>query len=298
MTNKLFFSIILPTYNRLESIKAIFLPSLEKQIFENYEIIIIDDASSDSTFEFLSSNNFKNLFPKISKKLTLIKNTINIGLPGSRNIGINHSSTEWIFMVEDDLELVGDDFLSKARNLCDAFSDEFSVLTPQLLENSKGQYLNCFDGFSKVGILSGEIYLNPLYPKIEKNTKAAHACSIIKKSVFTKIKYQTTKGRSFREETDFYFYLRKSGFKIIYLGNLLTVKHYGSELKNGGTREIDKNIFKKEFSFYSGHFQFLKNHFKYPKIRMPFFFFVRNFKHFANITNLSIIKKILAKLNI
>jgi glycosyltransferase involved in cell wall biosynthesis len=40
---KKYLSIILPTYNRLYSIKEIFLPSLEKQTFLDYELVVVDD---------------------------------------------------------------------------------------------------------------------------------------------------------------------------------------------------------------------------------------------------------------
>jgi glycosyltransferase involved in cell wall biosynthesis len=40
---KKYLSIVLPTYNRLYSIQEIFLPCLEKQVFLDYELIVIDD---------------------------------------------------------------------------------------------------------------------------------------------------------------------------------------------------------------------------------------------------------------
>ncbi|MCK5288664.1 MAG: glycosyltransferase family 2 protein, partial [Candidatus Omnitrophica bacterium] len=45
---KPFFSIIIPTYNRAKFLK-IAINSILNQTFHNYEIIIIDDGSTDNT---------------------------------------------------------------------------------------------------------------------------------------------------------------------------------------------------------------------------------------------------------
>ena len=64
---KPFLSIVLPTYNRLSSIREIFLSSLKEQNYQNYELIIIDDDSSDRTKEYFNSLAFFEEFPSIAE---------------------------------------------------------------------------------------------------------------------------------------------------------------------------------------------------------------------------------------
>ena len=45
-------SVYLPTYNRLELLKRA-VQSIQNQTYKNFEIIIVDDNSSDGTQEFL-----------------------------------------------------------------------------------------------------------------------------------------------------------------------------------------------------------------------------------------------------
>src|SRR4030042_4827818 len=86
-------SVIIPTYNRgnlvLESIQSVFA-----QTFSDYEIIVIDDGSTDNTREVLH--------PYLSK-LTYIYEK-NSGQSFARNIGILASKGEYIaFLDSDDL---------------------------------------------------------------------------------------------------------------------------------------------------------------------------------------------------
>jgi glycosyltransferase involved in cell wall biosynthesis len=89
-----FFSVICPTYNSENYIKKNFY-SLLSQSYQNFEVIYIDDGSTDNTVNVLKKliqnhNNFK-LFEK------------NHGGPGSaRNFGINKSNGEWVSFIDSD----------------------------------------------------------------------------------------------------------------------------------------------------------------------------------------------------
>ena len=49
-----YFSIIIPSYNRAHSIRKA-IESILTQTFQNFEIIVMDDASKDNTKEVVSS---------------------------------------------------------------------------------------------------------------------------------------------------------------------------------------------------------------------------------------------------
>ena len=93
-------SVVIPTYNRKAKLKNLLL-SIEKnfRIKSLYEIIVIDDASTDGTDKM------------IEKEFTYVKyyRHNNIELDGkSKNDGINYSSGDLILFIDDDNQLVDD----------------------------------------------------------------------------------------------------------------------------------------------------------------------------------------------
>ena len=89
-----FFSVIIPTYNRSDKIFNL-LKSLEKQIFKDFEIIIVDDGSVDNTKEIVHS--FQSI---LDIKYFYIENWGGPAKP--RNIGLQNSSSSWIIFIDSD----------------------------------------------------------------------------------------------------------------------------------------------------------------------------------------------------
>ena len=89
-------SIIIPVYNRINLISET-LHSVYKQTFSNWEIIIVDDGSSDGTFEMVLKEAEKD------SRVHVIKNTSGIKGPSSaRNIGLKDSKGEFVLFLDSD----------------------------------------------------------------------------------------------------------------------------------------------------------------------------------------------------
>ena len=86
------FSIIVPTYNREKYIIKC-IDSVLDQTYDNFEVIIIDDGSTDNT---------ENLVKKYQdKRIKYFKNE-NHGIGYSRNFGINKAKGDYIFFLDSD----------------------------------------------------------------------------------------------------------------------------------------------------------------------------------------------------
>ena len=93
-------SLIMTIFNQEHFIKYIY-STIQKQIFKEIELIIIDDASTDNSTKIV-----KNLM-KNDKRIIYIKNKVNKGAFYSRNKGVLFSKGEYILVIDpDDLLLM------------------------------------------------------------------------------------------------------------------------------------------------------------------------------------------------
>lgn len=90
------YSVIIPCHNSFKLMDKC-LKNLEKQTFKDFEVVIIDDCSTDDSYEKIIE------YSKQSK-LNMIIHRIesNVGPGQTRNIGIEKSSGDYIFMLDAD----------------------------------------------------------------------------------------------------------------------------------------------------------------------------------------------------
>jgi hypothetical protein len=87
-------SIIIVNYNGKKLLKTL-LESLKKSFFKSYEIIIIDNKSSDGSQEFVKKN---------YRNMKLVENKENLGYSGI-NSGLKHCKGKYILFLNNDMEI-------------------------------------------------------------------------------------------------------------------------------------------------------------------------------------------------
>lgn len=85
-------SVIIPSFNRGHLLERA-IQSVLKQTYKNFELIIVNDGSTDNTRELLS--NYQHL------KIIHIENQ---GVSQARNIGLKHAKGDWIAFLDSDDE--------------------------------------------------------------------------------------------------------------------------------------------------------------------------------------------------
>lgn len=100
-------SIIIPTYNRIDSLK-IALDSALKQNYDNLEIVVSDDCSTDGTDVFISKY-------LDNPKIKYFRNEMNLQFAGNHRQAImNYAKGEYGLILSDDDYLINSEFVSKA----------------------------------------------------------------------------------------------------------------------------------------------------------------------------------------
>ena len=86
-------SVVIPTYNRRETIGRSIDSVLNQTLFPS-EIIVVDDGSTDGTCDYIQSN-----FPSIK-----LLHQPNKGVSSARNMGIRSSNSDWVALLDSDDE--------------------------------------------------------------------------------------------------------------------------------------------------------------------------------------------------
>lgn len=92
-------SVLIPAYNAEGRVSEAILSVLQ-QSFEDYEVIVLDDASDDNTYDVVSSFD--------DRRVTVVQNEENLGISRSRNKLISYASGDYVAWLDSDDRMVED----------------------------------------------------------------------------------------------------------------------------------------------------------------------------------------------
>lgn len=98
-------SVIVPIFN-VEKYLNRCVDSLLNQDYDNYEVILVNDCSTDESYRIAEKYEKEN-----PEKCILLSHKVNGGLAAARNTGMEHASGDWVTFVDSD-DWVSSDYLS------------------------------------------------------------------------------------------------------------------------------------------------------------------------------------------
>lgn len=217
-------SIIIPVHNCVEYTKKCMESIKQSARSDDYEIIVINNASDDETKDFLKKTD-----------ALVINNKENVGVAKAWNQGIRKAKGEFLFIINNDI-IVCKNFI---ENMIDFYEKEKNT------------------GIASPGTKEGELnydfnFYSENFVKKMKNVKEKGFCGwcmLIKKDRFEKVGlFSEEYNIGIGEDTDFYFRLKKMGFES-YITGAAFIHHFGSktlnELKNKIGNDFEKENIKK-----------------------------------------------------
>lgn len=97
-------------YNSFDLMERYF-DSLKNQTYKDFEVIIVDDCSSDDSYKKLEEYAVKS-----DLNITVCQTPYNSGPGKARNLGMDKASGEWLTFIDND-DWVSNDFLEKIENV-------------------------------------------------------------------------------------------------------------------------------------------------------------------------------------
>lgn len=132
ITDNSLIAVIIPTYNRAYVIKRA-LHSVLHQTYQNLEVIVVDDGSTDNTEEIVKSF--------ADSRVRYIRHEVRRGAPAARNTGINATRADFIAFQDSDDEWLCDKLEKQMQVFSTAGSEVGVVYTGFLrLTNNTSTY--------------------------------------------------------------------------------------------------------------------------------------------------------------
>ena len=106
-------SVFIPVYNR-EAYVGAAIESVLRQSFQDFEILLIDDGSTDLSVEVLRSYD--------DRRIRVVRNERNLGQPETRNRGLALARGQYVAMLDSD-DVARPDRLSRQVAFLDRHQD-------------------------------------------------------------------------------------------------------------------------------------------------------------------------------
>lgn len=187
-------SILMGAYNCADTIKEA-IASIQNQTYENWELIICDDASSDDTYKIVEE------MQKTEPRIILIKNDENMGLNYTLNNCLSKATGEFIARMD------GDDLCQSNR-----FEKQINFLTAQSVYDITGTAMSYFDDSGEWG--RNNVRENPTPENVVCGTAICHATVMMRKKCMDDVNGYTVDKRMLRvEDVNLWIKLYEKGYR-------------------------------------------------------------------------------------
>ena len=232
-------SIVIPIFNNFKFTYQC-LDSILKKTPSNYEIIIVDDCSSDDTVQYFSQ----------AENIRIIKNTENLGFIRSCNKGIEISRGEYILFLNNDTQ-VTENWLDPL--LCIIQKDDVGAVGCKLVfPNGKLQEAGgiVWKDASALNYGREDDPNKPEYNFIREVDYCSGAVLLVKRDLVAEIGgLDEIFLPAYYEDTSLCFSIREKGYKVMYQPKTVVIHHEGITSGTNLSSGIKKyqNINKEKF---------------------------------------------------
>lgn len=269
INNNPLISIVLPCYNGQKYL-AMSIQSCIDQTYQNWELILVDDCSTDSSPQIMEE------FSRRDFRIQVIHNQVNLKLPASLNVGFANAKGEYFTWTSDD-----------NYYLKEAFGELLKIL---LNSNADMVYAGQYIIDDRENIIDE---LHPVVPETLIYANPVGACFIYKRIIHESLHgYDTNK--FLVEDYDFWLRIYLAGFKIIPLDKLLYVyRNHVISLTSTRRKDIRRSVYNlhvnnrgnlNKFSskYHKHYWYFIIKNMEFGN-KNDFLFFLQNIKYIFRI---------------
>ena len=206
-------------WNTAEHLKKCLNSIFKSKTHFQYEVYIVDNNSSDNSFEIISRY----------KKVKLIQNKENIGMAASLNQIIKATDSEYLLFLHPDTE-ISEDTIEKMLKFLNKYP-LIGIAGPKLVYPNNKIFYSCHKFPTIINLIKDEIGLNGVYMrkanhnKIQKVDIIASAAIFIRRHLFGEIGLLDERFTNWCAEWDFAYKAKEKGHARVY-APITKVIHY------------------------------------------------------------------------
>lgn len=223
-------TIIVLNYNGQKFLEGCF-SSLEKLDYPDFDVIMVDDNSTDESVSFVTRS-----FPKVK----IIRNKKNLGAPISFNKAVKEAGTDLIAKADNDI-IVDKNWL-KAMVLVLNQDSKIGVVGSKILHYGSDEIQDIGSNIDRFGYQTNYYTLEGLPKDGSKNKDVFYVsgCSMLfRKRLFEKVGGLDEKYFLYKDDLDLCWRMKLLGYKIV--TNLDSQMYHLSGVVTGGTSILDRH---------------------------------------------------------
>lgn len=230
------------------------LESIQKYLINlMYEVIVVDNASTDQTTQMI-----KEKFPN----MILLENSKNQGFTSPLNKALHIATGNYLAVLNPDTLLIEDCFSPLIEYM--ESNIDAGVVTPKILNGDgtwqmqsrrgEGRPIEVFAYFTGIDklfpsnkILNGYLLRYLDQDSVSEVKAVSGSCMLIRRETLIDVNYFDERFFAYQEDSDFCLQARKLGWKIYYVPGTM-IYHYGG--KGGSGVQPYKGIFHWHYSYF------------------------------------------------
>jgi len=216
-------SIVIPNFNGRRHLEAC-LSSIQNLTYRHLEIIIVDNASTDGSVDFVKAN-----YPRVK----ILVNAVNLGFAEGCNVGIRNARGNYVALLNNDVE-VDPDWLKELILVAQSdpriaiCASKIMMFHNRKVFNSAGGEYDVYGSGHDRGLYEFD---HGQYCRLEEVFFACGCAMLVRRDILEDIGLFDSRYFMYGEDVDLCWRAWLRGYKVVYVPSAVVYHKYGGTMK-------------------------------------------------------------------
>lgn len=216
-------SIVIPNFNGRKYLE-ICLSSIQNLTYPHFEIIVVDNASTDGSVDFVKAN-----YPRVK----LLVNAVNLGFAEGCNVGIRNAKGNYVALLNNDIEV--DPYWLKELILIAQSDPRIAICASKIMMfhnrkvfNSAGGEYDVYGSGHDRGLYEFD---HGQYSRVEEVFFACGGAMLVRREILREIGLFDLRYFMYGEDVDLCWRAWLRGYMVVYVPSAVVYHKYGGTME-------------------------------------------------------------------